>query len=239
LLAAAVAISGVPPFSGFWSKDEILIAAYHHAPWMYWVGILTAAMTAFYVFRSIFLAFFGKYRGHHHPHESPISMTGPLMVLAVLSLAGGFLPIPHFLEPVFPKMGEEGENSMLMYISVAAGLFGIGLAYVMYVVSPKLPESIAQTFQSPYRWLYNKYYVDEAYDAILVEPTVQGSSSVLWKGVDAGLIDGIVNGVGRRSKNIGGALRLLQSGNIRSYAGWVVLGSLIVILFMGIRGGVR
>jgi NADH-quinone oxidoreductase subunit L len=239
LLAAAVAISGVPPFSGFWSKDEILIAAYHHAPWMYWVGILTAGMTAFYVFRSIFLAFFGKYRGHHHPHESPISMTGPLMILAVLSLAGGFLPIPHFLEPVFPKIAEEGENSMLMYISVAAGLFGIALAYVMYVMSPKLPESIAQTFQSPYRWLYNKYYVDEAYDAIVVEPTVQGSSSVLWKGVDAGLIDGIVNGIGQRSKNVGGALRRLQSGNIRSYAGWVVLGSLIVILFMGIRGGVR
>jgi NADH-quinone oxidoreductase subunit L len=108
---------------------------------------------------------------------------------------------------------------------------------VMYVASPAIPESIARTFSGPYRWLYNKYFVDEAYDAVFVEPMVQGSRSVLWKGFDAGLIDGIVNGVGARARNIGGALRLIQSGNIRSYAGWVVLGAVVVILAMTVTGG--
>ena len=91
MMCAAVAIAGIPPFSGFFSKDEILVAAYHHAPWMYWVGVITAGMTAFYVFRAMFLTFFGEYRGHEHPHESPPVMTVPLVVLAVLSLGGGFL----------------------------------------------------------------------------------------------------------------------------------------------------
>ena len=91
MMCAAVAIAGVPPFSGFFSKDAILVAAYHHAPWMYWVGVITAGMTAFYVFRAMFLTFFGEYRGHEHPHESPPVMTLPLAVLALLSLGGGFL----------------------------------------------------------------------------------------------------------------------------------------------------
>jgi NADH-quinone oxidoreductase subunit L len=236
LLAAALAIAGFPYTSGWFSKDAILIAAHEKHPALFWIGTLTAGMTAFYVFRSIFLTFFGKYRGTAHPHESPISMTAPLMILAVLSLAGGFLPIPHFLEPVFPEM-HEGHHGSLGLIVTAAGIIGIALAYVMYVASPAIPESIARTFSGPYRWLYNKYFVDEAYDAVFVEPMVQGSRSVLWKGFDAGLIDGIVNGIGARARNIGGALRLIQSGNIRSYAGWVVLGAVVVILAMTVTGG--
>jgi NADH-quinone oxidoreductase subunit L len=228
----------VPGLSGFFSKDEILIAAYHHAPWMYWVGVVTAGMTAFYVFRAWFLTFTGKYRGNQHPHESPFIMTGPLIVLAILAAFGGYIPVPHFLEPAFPKFEAE-ENTMLMAFSVAAGLIGIGLAYLFYVARPAMADSMAHTFSGPYRWLYNKYFVDEAYDATVVEPVIQGSRSVLWRGFDAGLIDGIVNGIGRRSRNVGGVLRRLQSGNIRSYAAWVVLGSVIVIIFMGIRGGVR
>src|SRR5579871_6865544 len=98
LLCASFAISGFPFTSGFFSKDAILVAAYEHAPWMYWLGVLTAGMTAFYVFRAWFLAFTGKYRGHAHPHESPLVMTGPLMILALLSLGGGFINIPHWLE---------------------------------------------------------------------------------------------------------------------------------------------
>ncbi|HSW51439.1 MAG TPA: NADH-quinone oxidoreductase subunit L, partial [Bryobacteraceae bacterium] len=128
MLCAAVAIAGVPPFSGFHSKDAILLAAHHHAPWMYWVGVLTAGMTAFYVFRAVFLAFFGSYRGHHHPHESPWVMTLPLAALALLSLGGGYFPIPHWLEPLFPH-AEEGHDAVLVYISVAAGFVGIGLAW--------------------------------------------------------------------------------------------------------------
>jgi NADH-quinone oxidoreductase subunit L len=235
LMCAAVAIAGVPPFSGFHSKDMILTAAYNHAPWMYWVGVVTAGMTAFYVFRAIFLAFFGEYRGHEHPHESPFVMTGPLMVLAGLSLAGGYIPIPRILEPMFPRV-EEIENPMLVYISVASGLIGIALAYLFYVARPAIADSMGHTFSGLYRLLYNKYFVDEAYDATVVEPVLQGSRTVLWRGVDAGLIDGIVNGIGKRSRNVGGALRRLQSGNIRSYAAWVVLGSVIVIIAMGLRG---
>ncbi len=101
LMCGGVAIAGVPPFSGFHSKDAILAAAYQHAPWMYWVGVFTAFMTAFYVFRALFLCFFGTYRGHHHPHESPPVMWIPLALLAALSLGGGYINVPKFLEPMF------------------------------------------------------------------------------------------------------------------------------------------
>ncbi|HYZ84299.1 MAG TPA: NADH-quinone oxidoreductase subunit L [Bryobacteraceae bacterium] len=238
LFAAALAIAGVPFTSGWFSKDAILLAAHERSPILFWIGTFTAGLTAFYVFRSIFLTFFGEYRGTGHPHESPPSMTMPLIVLAILSLVGGFLPVPHWLEPVFPPV-HEGEHGTLGLIVSAAGLIGIALAYVMYVVAPRIPESIARTFSGVYRLLYNKYYVDEIYDAIFVEPIVQGSRVVLWKGFDAGLIDGIVNGIGARSWNIGAILRQMQSGNIRSYAGWVVLGSVLVILAMTITGGLQ
>ena len=122
LLIASLAISGIPPFSGFYSKDAILLAAYQHAPWMYWVGVITAGMTAFYVFRAFFLAFFGQYRGHHHPHESPIVMTLPLIVLAALSAAGGFLSVPNWLAPMFPHA--EAENMTLALVSAATGAAG-------------------------------------------------------------------------------------------------------------------
>ena len=238
IFCAALAISGVPPFSGFHSKDAILLAAHHHAPWMYWVGVVTAGMTAFYVFRSVFLAFFGKYRGEAHPHESPLVMTAPLIVLALLSLGGGYIPVPHFLEPLFPRTAE-GHDAFLVYTSVAAGLVGIFFALLLYVLKPSLPAALAQSFAGAYRLLYNKYFVDEVYDATVVEPVVQGSRSVLWRGFDAGLIDGTVNGIGARSRNVGGLLRRWQSGNIRSYAAWVVLGSIIVIVAMGVGGGAR
>jgi NADH-quinone oxidoreductase subunit L len=239
LLAAALAIAGFPYTSGWFSKDAILIAAHGRSPVLFWIGVVTAGMTAFYVFRSIFMTFFGEFRGHGKPHESPLVMTAPLMVLAVLSLVGGFFDVGHYLEPVFPKgHGEHGEHGNLGLIVTAAGILGIALAYVFYVLKPSVPEAMAGSFRGPYRWLLNKYYVDEAYDAAVVEPVVQGSRSVLWRGIDMGLIDGIVNGVGRRSRGVGGGLRLLQSGYIRSYATWVVLGSVIVIAAMAL-GGLR
>jgi NADH-quinone oxidoreductase subunit L len=239
MMCAAVAIAGVPPFSGFYSKDEILLAAHAHAPWMFWLGVVTAGMTAFYVFRAMFLTFFGEYRGHHHPHESPPVMIVPLVVLAALSLAGGFLfRIPKFLEPVFPPV-HEGENMTLMAISVAAGLLGIGTAYVMYVARPGLADSLAGGVKGLYTLVYNKYFVDEIYDATVVRPLVGGSRALLWKGMDAGLIEGIVNGVGSWARNVGSVLRLIQSGNIRSYAAWVLFGSVMVIVALTIAGGVR
>jgi NADH-quinone oxidoreductase subunit L len=237
LICAALAISGIPPFAGFWSKDAILAAAYAHAPWMYWIGTITAGMTAFYVFRAMFMTFFGEYRGHAHPHESPVSMWGPLAVLAVLSVVGGFLfNVPRILNAMFP-IAEEADRPALMYISVLAGVIGISLAYYMYVVSRDLPQRVAKSLGALYTLVYNKYFVDEVYDATVVHPVVEGSRSVLWHGVDQGFIDGLVNGVGYESKAVGGVLRLMQSGNIRSYATWVVLGSVALLIALGLAGG--
>jgi NADH-quinone oxidoreductase subunit L len=236
LLCASFAIAGFPFTSGFFSKDAILVAAYERAPWMYWVGVLTAGMTAFYVFRAWFLAFTGKYRGQAHPHESPLVMTGPLMLLAALSLGGGFINVPHWLEPLF---GEKPENETLAWISAGVGMAGIALAYLFYVVRPSLADAFAKASGVLYTLVYRKYFVDEIYDAAVVKPMVEGSRFVLWRGVDAGLIDGMVNGVGARARGIGGILRLLQSGNIRSYAAWVVLGSVVLLLVIGFAGGAR
>jgi NADH-quinone oxidoreductase subunit L len=237
MVCAWVAISGIPPFSGFFSKDAILLAAYQHSPAIYWIGVVTACMTAFYVSRAMFMTFFGSYRGTAHAHESPAVMWVPLAVLAALSLAGGWIfPIPEFLKAMFPAF-EEASNPVLMYISVVAGFAGIGLAYLMYVVKPGMADSLARTFKAPYTLVYNKYFVDEIYDATVVRPLVGGSRIVLWKGVDAGLIDGIVNGVGARCRDVGSVLRLLQSGNIRSYATWVLFGSVALLFAMGIAGG--
>ena len=167
LLCASFAISGFPFTSGFFSKDAILVAAYARAPWMYWVGVLTAGMTAFYVFRAWFLAFTGDYRGHAHPHESPLVMTGPLMILAVLSLVGGFINIPHWLEPMF---AEKPENQSLAWISAGVGVAGILLAYVFYVAKRGLADSFVKAMNGFYTLVFNKYYVDEIYNALVVRP---------------------------------------------------------------------
>src|SRR5437867_10363803 len=209
LMAAAIAISGVPYTSGFFSKDAILLAAYHRAPWMYWVGTITAGMTAFYVFRAMFLTFFGEYRGHEHPHESPPAMTIPLAVLALLSLMGGFIKIPVWLENFFPT-AEAPEKFSLVAISVAAGVIGILVAYVMYIAKPTLADSVASRVGVFYRLVYNKYSVDEIYDTFVVKPVVNISRAVLWRGADPGLIDGAVHGTGTQSPGLGGLLRLLH-----------------------------
>jgi NADH-quinone oxidoreductase subunit L len=197
-------------------------------------------MTAFYVFRAFFMTFYGRYRGDAHPHESPPVMYLPLVILAILSLAGGYLfKLPEFLGELFPTVKEVPEDFALMAIASAVGLLGIGLAYLMYVAKPELPDSIASSLKGLYTLVYNKYFVDEIYDAAVVKPVVNGSRVVLWRGADAGLIDGIVNGIGAVARRVGGGLRLMQSGNIRSYATWVLLGGVAVIVALGIAGGAR
>jgi NADH-quinone oxidoreductase subunit L len=257
LLCGSLAIAGFPFLSGAASKDLILEAAYEHAPWMYWVGVFTAGMTAFYVFRAFFLTFFGEYKGkhaqpahhdpdtahqdtHHHgtPHESPAVMWIPLAILAVLSVVGGFINIPRFLEPLFPL--QEGEPARwLEYVAMAAGLGGIALAYLFYVVSPGLPESLANSFKGLHNLIYNKYFVDEFYDATVVEPMVDGSRQLLWRVADVHLIDGAANGIGSTARGIGGILRRAQSGYIRSYAAWVLAGSILAIAYIGFVGLTR
>jgi NADH-quinone oxidoreductase subunit L len=146
--------------------------------------------------------------------------------------------VPEYLKEIFPAV-HEGHNPMLEYIAIAAGLVGIGLAYLIYMVKPGMADSIAGALKAPYQLVYNKYFVDEIYDATVVKPLVAGSRVVLWKGVDAGLIDGSVNGVGARARDVGSLLRMLQSGNVRSYAAWVLAGSVALILVMGFAGGIR
>ncbi len=269
LACASLAIAGVPGTSGFFSKDAILTAAYAHAPWMFWVGVVTAGMTAFYVWRAFWMTFWGEYRGdaatehahhghhdhadnhgHSHstddhghgahgtPHESPWSMLGPLVVLAFLSLAGGFLfNIPKFLESMFPLHEELANEEMLMGISVIAGLGGIAISYYMYVVNTGLPGKLTSALGGIYTLVYNKYFVDELYDGTVVRPLMEGSRAVLWHGLDQGVIDGAVNGAGTGSRSIGGILKHIQSGNIRTYATWVVVGSVILLVAIGLNGG--
>jgi NADH-quinone oxidoreductase subunit L len=239
MMGAAIAIAGIPPFAGFFSKDAILLAAYAQSPWIYWVGTITAGMTAFYVFRAMFLTFFGEYRGQGHPHESSPVMLVPLAILALLSICGGFLfRIPEFLASVF-QQPEVPENTVLMVISTLAGVTGIAVAWLMYIAKPGMADAFAGSVKGLYTLVYNKYFMDEIYAATVVNPVVNGSREVLWKGVDVGVIDGAANGVGDSAREIGGVLRLFQSGDIRSYATWVLFGSVIVIVAVSLAGGIR
>ncbi len=235
---ASLAISGFPGFSGFFSKDAILSAAYAHRPWMFWIGAITAGVTAFYVFRAFCMTFFGNYRGHQHPHEAPAVMTVPLMVLAVLSLFGGLINVPHWLSPAFPLAAHENVTAMI--ISASFGILGIIVAVFLYVIRPALAES-AKTAAGPlYTLVANKYYVDEIYSGLIVKPLEGISRFVLWRGVEQAVIDSsFVNGLGRAVRGWGALLRQLQSGSIRNYATWVLAGSLITIFIFGVAGGGR
>lgn len=235
LLAASLAISGIPPFAGYFSKDAILLAAYQYSPWMYWVGVATAGLTAFYIFRAFFLAFVGEYRGHHRPHESPAVMTLPLIVLGLLSTGGGFIDVTKWLAPMYPHA--EGENLTLMMFSVLAGVIGIAIAALLYWIRPAIAQAITES--ALYRLVYNKFYVDEIYAALITKPVELVSRFILWKGVDDVLIDGAVDGGGRRIRGVGAIFRRMQSGEIRNYATWVMMGSIIVLAILGLAGGGR
>ncbi len=232
MLAGAAAISALPFTSGFFSKDAILLGVYAHSPLMFWIAVVTAAITSFYVFRSIFLVFFGQYRGEAHAHESSWTMLGPLAVLAVLSLAGGFIDVPAFLAPVFAEH-EAHHAPLLVVIGSAAGILGLVIAYIGYVLRPGMFDKSTDA-------LFSLTFVfDKIYNAAVVRPVVEGSRGVLWRGVDVAGIDGSVNGIAVRARATGEVLRLWQSGNIRSYAAWVLLGSVCVLLALGVAGGLR
>jgi NADH-quinone oxidoreductase subunit L len=286
---ATFAIAGFPPLAGFFSKDEILWKAFSspYGSWVYWLlGIITAFITSFYMFRLWFLTFFGDYRGgaathdvshqsadahamhdkhghdahgddahghdehgHGSPHESPWVMLGPLLVLALLSFVGGWIGIggrfEHFLAPVFQSgvaselahetAGEaagKGTEMLLMLISVAAAVLGFLLAWTLYLRQPQLPARIATSLGGIYRAVSNKYYVDEIYAALFVKPLVDGSTTILWHGVDQGVIDAAVNDSADAARHISDNARHMQSGNLRSYAGWVAAGGAVVIAYM-------
>jgi NADH-quinone oxidoreductase subunit L len=289
MTAGTLAIAGIPGLAGFFSKDEILWRAYQ-ASWAYWiVGLVTAFITSFYMFRLWFMTFFGEYRGeaeasHGHAahsahdahsahghggiHESPMVMVIPLAILAVLAVFGGYVGVPgslggnnqfdKFLGPVFhasaPAAGQEaslgekgaseqqtegpepktGVSTELMFtaISVLAALSGFGLAWLLYYRDPELPERFAASLSGVYRTVLHKYYVDEIYAAVFVKPLIDGSTHILWQGVDRKIIDAAVNDSAEGARNVSEEVRRMQSGNLRSYAGWIAAGAAAVIGFM-------
>jgi NADH-quinone oxidoreductase subunit L len=264
MLAGTLAIAGIPGFSGFFSKEEILFAARTGAQanvTLWALGVFGALLTSFYMFRLIFLTFHGapRYDEHAvHVHESPRSMLAPLVVLAALSVAGGWMAAPalvggenhfeRFLAPVFAHAAaapaaaaaNTGWLAALLHLllepAVIAGFLGLALAWWFYIRRPHTPARIAETFHAPYRLLLNKYYVDEVYDALIVQPLHWLSARVLWQGVDVAGIDGSVDGLARLARRGGGRMRRMHSGNTRSYAAWVTLGALLftaLILWLG------
>jgi NADH-quinone oxidoreductase subunit L len=278
-LLATIAISGIPPLAGFVSKDAILAASFNARPLLWAIGFVTAGMTAFYMFRLVFLTFFGESRVphdvEHHIHESPRSMTVPLMILALLSVVGGWIGWPEslggsdhfakFLDPVIarhaeviaavPEATQRASEYELMAASVLVGLIGISLAWFFYLRRPRIPGTLAARSGGLYRLLYNKYYVDQIYDAMFVNRTkdlgttlgafdrdvidglgVNGagwvtrafsSISMVW---DKWIIDGLVNLAARIVWIFSYPVRMIQSGRVSNYALLIVLG---VLVFLG------
>lgn len=255
-LIAALAISGIPPLSGFFSKDEILWYSFANGSFILWlVGVITALMTAFYMFRLYFLTFEGKERFGHdkHPHESPKVMTIPLIILAILSVIGGFIGIPeifsgehgnqfhNWLAPLFKdadrKLMHFGlhshfEELLLMIISVAGAAASIFLARYIYLKKPEIAARTANRFRGLYNLLWNKYYVDEIYDVVIVNPIVTLSRNVLWKIADNKIIDGTVNGAAKLVDIISASIRKIQTGVAQLYALVMVLGLAATLLWI-------
>jgi NADH-quinone oxidoreductase subunit L len=270
MFIATFAITGIPGFAGFFSKDEILDAA-RSGPnanvWLWLLGLIAAGLTSFYMFRLIFLTFFGKPRYDEHTvhvHESPRNMTVPLIFLAVLSTVGGWVAAPHlvggtdyfekFLHPVFASYAPTGAASaveaadppgmMLLHAligwPVLIALAGLLVAWWFYIKNPQLPKKLAERLRAPYALVLHKYYVDELYNAAIIRPLLWISTNVLWHGLDETVIDGTVNGVARVARESGSELREIQSGNARSYATWVVIGAVgVTVLMIGLWGMVR
>jgi NADH-quinone oxidoreductase subunit L len=284
-LIGALAIAGFPFLSGFFSKDEILWRTYtaHHPDFHFllWViGMLTAFLTATYMFRLVFLAFHGERRheappehpeeeepaahgtshvahstshghGAHgaHIHDAPPSMAFALIVLAIGSVLAGYVGVPHalggsnrietFLHPSFVAPGAPHEAAavhgdvntelLMMALSVGLALAGIGLAWYFWLRNRAAADNMARSFGGVYRLLLNKYYVDEIYDAAIVQPIKLVSTGGLWKGIDAGVIDGAVNGVGLTVRAGSGVLRKVQTGSIRTYAASLFLGAVVIL----------
>ncbi len=251
-MIATLAICGIFPFAGFFSKDEILFHSLVDGHIMYW-GIATAAafITAFYMFRAVFMVFFGKSRVEpevaHHVHESPPVMTVPLMILAIGSAVGGLVGIPiiegghmfkDFLAPSIIYSGGHhvGHYSInfevgMMLFSMLVAVAGIYVAYRMYISKPELPTVVAQKFRVAYDLIFHKYYVDEIYDMAVVEP-IKDSSTFLWKGVDNQVVDGAVNGSAGVVAYLSAHFRKLETGFLQNYALAIVLGVALIVGYL-------
>ncbi len=249
-LIGTLAIAGCFPLSGFFSKDEILAHAFEHNKLLWFLGVLGAAMTTFYMFRLYFLTFKNKFRGtheqEHHLHESPKSMTIPLMILAVLSVVGGLVGIPavlggtHFLEeflsPVFEAssfrlvhhLSHETEY-ILMGVATVVMIGSIYYAYTTYVKKATLPDAEGEDLKPAHKLIYNKYWVDEIYEKLITKP-LNFIADAFHRMVDNQIVDGLVNGVGTAVNWMSGTIRFAQTGNIGFYI-FVMVISIVLILF--------
>lgn len=240
-LVSTLAIAGIYPFSGYQSKHAILASLKHvenpflhdYAGVLYNIVTFTAFLTAFYMTRSVALTFFGKYRGHAHPHESPLRMTIPLIVLGILATVGGLGladALPRFLLKVIPSHPHEHETIVQSIIGSGVGIAGVALAFVLYLVIPQVPGKVYAAFGPLSKFLTAKYYIDELYGLLIIRP-LEGISKLLWKVVDQGVIDGAVNGTAAVVDVTGEIVRGTQSGQIRHYAALMFVSATVVILF--------
>ncbi|MDU0457186.1 MAG: NADH-quinone oxidoreductase subunit L [Geobacteraceae bacterium] len=259
---STLAIAGIFPFSGFFSKDEILWKAFsnpYHGSLnivLWGTGAVAACFTAFYMFRLVFMTFFGECRINskvkEYLHESPLTITIPLMVLGVLATFGGFLGMPklmgalpnyleHWLDPVFELANEYGTKYAhaggheshalewgLMGLSITIAVVGIMIALTLYVKNTGAPAKFVATFPALHRAVYNKWYIDELYDFLFVNPC-KAFGQFLWKGFDVVVVDGIVNGVANVVMGFSGIFRYMQSGYIYNYAFSMVLGVVVIL----------
>jgi NADH-quinone oxidoreductase subunit L len=243
-LLATLAIAGIFPFAGFFSKDEILFHSLVSGHYVFW-GIATVAafITAFYMFRAVFMTFCGESRvdPHVHPHESPPLMSVPLMALAGLSVVGGFVGFPiiagankfrDFLAPAITPLVHEVHapawfEVTMMIFSMAVAVAGIYTAYRMYIKRPELPEKVTQKIPLIYDLVYHKYYVDEIYDATVVNP-IKNGSDFLWHGVDDNVVDGAVNGSATTVDWLSSHLRKLETGFVQNYALAILIGVVLI-----------
>jgi NADH-quinone oxidoreductase subunit L len=238
------AIAGIPLLAGFYSKDAILAAAFEqHRTVLFTLGMITALMTAFYMTRLLVLTFYGRYRGdaetEAHIHESPWSMVGPLAILAVGSVIGGwgtfvkslaFLNIPEVVEPVFRREAEHGHHPLwLPALATTTAVVGILAAFYLFLLKTDLAARLGRSLQGPARVLEAKYFFDDVYNAFASRVVVLGSEKVLWRAVDAGIIDGLVNGAASAVAGIAWTFRVVQTGLVRVYA-LLILGGSVVLL---------
>jgi len=252
MLIGTIAIAGIPPFSGFFSKDEILAAAYAHNPTYYIIGVITAMLTSFYMFRMMYLTFWGKFRGtheqEHHLHESPANMTIPLIVLAILSAIAGMIGVPAvmgghhelhaYLSPVFEEsaklMGEHELSSstewLLMGVSVASALVALIYAYIKYVKNAQVPVEDTEERSILTNLSYRKFYVDEIYDFLIRRP-LDALSGFFYNIVERLGIDGLVNDLGKGTLETSKFLRLLQTGNVGFYIFMMVAGIVAILIY--------
>lgn len=243
-LISSLAISGIPPFSGFFSKDEILLVAFEHNKILWFIASLASLMTAFYMFRLLYLTFFKEFRGtaeqKSHLHESPALITFPLIVLAVLATLGGLISLPtnswlnEYLAPLFTKVATTEHHFgtaeyLLMLVAVIGGLVGIGIAYAKYIKQNQVPEEDA-AITGFTKVLYDKYYVDEIYDFLFVK-SINNLSQFFKDNVETTL-SSFVFGLGKVTNEIGFQGKKIQNGSIGRYLFAFVLGMCAIITYL-------